>query len=553
MADLVKVKINNEAKLYPAGTVIETIAREYGEKDNVVNILATMNGKLYELHRKIKADCTIEFISTDTEIGNQAYKRSMTLLMLKAFYEVIGNKNIDKVVVQYSISKGYFCNYFGKIKLSESLLMQVENRMKELVEMKLPIRKRTINIESAKKIFKRHKMYDKYKLFEFKLSSEVNIYDIDGFEDYYYGFMAPNTEYLKYFKLYMYNDGFVLQMPTKNNPFSVPEFRPQDKIAGVLNEAVKWGSMIGISTAGDLNEQIVKENINDTILVQEALQEKKIAEIANKIADNKNVRFVMIAGPSSSGKTTFARRLGIQLQANGIRPYAIGVDDYYVNRDKSPKDVFGNNDYESLDAIDVKKLNEDMTDLLNGKRVEIPSFNFKTGKREYKGRYLQLEADDVLIIEGIHCLNDKLSYSLPVESKFKVYISALTQLNLDEHNRIATTDLRLIRRIVRDARTRGASAEETISMWSSVRRGEENNIFPYQETADVMFNSAMVYELAVLKQFAEPVLFGVPKDCREHLEAKRILKFLDYFIGVSSENVPENSLIREFIGGSCFN
>ena len=553
MADLVKVKIENEEKLYVAGTPIEEIAGEYGEKNNVVNILAVMNGKLCELHKKIRGNCTLEFISTGTAIGNQTYKRSVTLLMLKAFYEVIGNKNIEKVIVQNSISKGYYCEYAGKTVLTEELLAKVEECMHKYADAGLPIRKRTISKESAMEIFRRHKMYDKYKLFEFKLSSDVNIYDIDGFEDYYYGFMAPNTKYLKYFKLYKYNDGFVLQMPTKDEPTVVPDFNPQDKLAKVLNEAMNWGKMIGIRTVGDLNEQIVQENINDVILVQEALQEKKIADIADKIAENKNVRFVMIAGPSSSGKTTFAKRLSIQLKTHGLKPHPIGVDDYYLDRDKSPKDEFGNNDYESLKAIDVAKFNEDMTALLNGEAVEMPSFNFKTGKREYKGKFLQLGRNDILVIEGIHCLNDELSYSLPGESKFKIYISALTQLNIDEHNRIATTDLRLIRRIVRDARTRGASAKETIGMWQSVRRGEENNIFLYQETADVMFNSALVYELAVLKQFAEPALFSVPKDCSEYMEAKKILKFLDYFLGVSSENVPSNSLIREFIGGSCFN
>ena len=289
------------------------------------------------------------------------------------------------------------------------------------------------------------------------------------------------------------------------------------------------------------------------ILIQEALQEKKIAEIAGQIAARKNARFVMIAGPSSSGKTTFSHRLSVQLEALGLKPHPIAVDNYFVNRVDSPRDENGNYNYEALECLDIKQFNQDMTDLLLGKQVELPYYNFKKGIREYKGNYMQLGEGDILVIEGIHCLNDRLSYTLPADSKFKIYISALTQLNIDEHNRIPTTDGRLLRRMVRDARTRGASARDTIQMWPSVRRGEEENIFPFQEEADAMFNSALIYELAVLKQYAQPLLFAIPRNSEEWLEAKRLLKFLDYFIGVSSEDIPKNSILREFIGGSCLN
>ena len=375
---------------------------------------------------------------------------------------------------------------------------------------------------------------------------------MNEFEDYFYGYMVPDASYLKYFDLHLYDEGFILQMPELKAPTVVPPFRPLHKLFTVLKESSKWGDMLGIQTVGDLNEVVTRGNIQEMILVQEALQEKKIAEIAQQIVDRKSAKFILIAGPSSSGKTTFSHRLSVQLRANGLVPHPIAVDNYFVNREETPKDADGKYNYECLEAIDVKKFNEDLTDLLAGKEVELPEFNFKIGRREYHGNKKRLGEHDVLVIEGIHCLNDALTYQLPKENKFKIYISALTQLNIDEHNRIPSTDGRLLRRMVRDARTRGTSAKQTIAMWQSVRRGEEENIFPYQEEADVMFNSALIYELAVLKQYAEPVLFGIDKNCEEYIEAKRLLKFLDYFVGVGSEHVPTNSLLKEFIGGGCF-
>ena len=376
---------------------------------------------------------------------------------------------------------------------------------------------------------------------------------MNEFEDYYYGYMVPDASYLPYFELHLYDEGFVIQMPEKDAPTVVPPFRPQHKLFQVLKESTKWGDIQNIETVGALNDKITNGDIQDMILVQEAMQEKKIAEIAEMIANKSDIKFVLIAGPSSSGKTTFSHRLSIQLRANGLVPHPIAVDNYFVEREKTPKDKDGNYNFECLEAIDAELFNQDMLDLLSGKEVALPTFNFKTGKREYSGETKKLGEQDVLVIEGIHCLNDAMTYKLSKENKFKIYISALTQLNIDEHNRIPTTDGRLIRRMVRDARTRGASAKQTIAMWPSVRKGEEENIFPYQEDADVMFNSALIYELAVLKLYAEPILFGIEKDCEEYVEAKRLLKFLDYFIGVGSENIPANSLLREFVGGGCFN
>lgn len=401
-------------------------------------------------------------------------------------------------------------------------------------------------------MFRRHKMYDKEHLFEYRRVSKVNIYSINEFEDYYYGYMVPDTGYLPYFSLHLYGVGFAIQFPTVDCPEEVPPFEPREKLFHVQEEAVRWGDMQGIDTVAALNDMVTKHDMREVVLVQEAYQERKIGEIAREIAERKNVKFVLIAGPSSSGKTTFSHRLSIQLRVNGLTPHPIAVDNYFVNRENTPRDEDGNYNFECLEAIDTEQFNRDMDALLNGEQVCLPVFNFKTGKREYSSSPKQLGPQDVLVIEGIHCLNPKLTEHLKEENKFKIYISALTQLNIDEHNRIPTTDGRLIRRIVRDARTRGTSAQRTIAMWNSVRRGEEENIFPYQEEADVMFNSSLLYELAVLKQHVEPLLFGVDRNSPEYAEAKRLLKFFDYFVGIGSEHVPPNSLLREFIGGSCF-
>ena len=365
--------------------------------------------------------------------------------------------------------------------------------------------------------------------------------------------MPSSTGVLKYFNLQLHDKGFVINIPNKKTPDKAGTYVASPKLFNTLQEASEWGRMVDVDTVGALNDVICHGGITELILVQEALQEKKIAEIAASIASDRSRKFVMIAGPSSSGKTSFSHRLSIQLRTFGLKPHPIALDNYFKDRKDTPRDENGEYDFECLEAIDVEKFNEDMTKLLKGERIELPVFNFLKGAREYRGDFMQLEDDDILVIEGIHGLNDKLSYTLPRESKYKIYISALTQLNIDEHNRISTTDGRLIRRMVRDARTRGASAARTIAMWPSVRRGEDKYIFPFQEEADVMFNSALIYELAALKPFAESILFGIPKDAPEYVEAKRLLKFMDYFIGISIEDIPKNSLLREFVGGSIFN
>lgn len=547
-----KVVIAGETRMYPEGTTYREIVDESGTHTEAPVILVMVNGKLRELQKRLKSDCTLEFVTTKDHIGFETYKRSVCLVLLRAIYDVAGRENVDKVMIHYSVGNGYYFTMEGKAALDQDFLDKVKLQMHKLADECTPIGKRSVNTDEAVALFHKHRMYDKEKLFRFRRVSKVNIYNIGYYDDYFYGYMADHAGYVQYFDLKLYDEGFVLELPERKNPSVIPPFQPQDKIFHVQKESQEWAEKMDISYVGDLNDRITKEGISNILLVQEALQEAKISDIAQRIVSEGNKKFIMIAGPSSSGKTSFSHRLSIQLTAHGMKPHPIGVDNYFKNREDTPFDEFGEKNYECLEAIDVEQFNKDMLALLNGERVELPVFNFKTGLREYKGDFLKLGKDDVLVIEGIHGLNDKLSYALPAESKFKIYISALTQLNIDEHNRIPTTDGRLIRRIVRDARTRGTSAKETIARWPSVRRGEEANIFPYQEEADVMFNSALVYELACLKVYAEPLLFGIDKSEPEYLEAKRLLKFLDYFISVPSEDIPHNSLLREFVGGSCF-
>lgn len=547
---MIQLKIDTQIKTYSEDVTWQVVAEEYQKEYADEILLVQVNGKLQELQEKIR-EGEVQFITARQKPGISAYKRSATLLMLKAFYAVAGPENVEKVIVDFSIGKGFFVEARGNFTLSQELLEQVKAKMQEYVDQEIPILKRSISTDDAIERFHRHRMYDKERLFRYRRVSRVNVYSIDGFEDYFYGYMVPNTKYIRYFDLKLYEYGFVLMLPSMLAPTVLPQFAPLPKLFHTLADSSLWGQRLDLETVGALNDKIAEGDMSHLILIQEALQEKRIAEIAAQIAERKTAKIVMIAGPSSSGKTTFSHRLSVQLEAIGLKPHPIAVDNYFVNRIDSPRDENGNYNYEILECLDVEQFNQDMQALLRGEQVELPYYNFKKGEREYKGDFLKLGKEDILVIEGIHCLNDRLSYSLPRESKFKIYISALTQLNIDEHNRIPTTDGRLLRRMIRDARTRGTSARDTIRMWPSVRKGEEENIFPYQEEADAMFNSALIYELAVLKQYVEPLLFGIPKNCPEYTEAKRLLKFLDYFIGVSSEDIPKNSILREFIGGSC--
>ena len=554
---------------------LEAIAdrfKDYYEDDIILGIV---NDRLRELNKQIKSDCELSFVTTADRDGRRTYRRSVVLLLQRAIYDVYGS--MTQLHVMHSLGEGYYCQLEKAVECADSqqekynedtdLQGSRENSEKSVtehdidrivcsmysfVEKDLPITKHSAKTQYAEQIFKEKGLHDKERLLHYRRSSRVNLYELDGVVDYFYGFMAPSTGMLKYFDIVPYENGFVLLFPGANSR-SVEPLVTSNKLFHTLDDSREWSKMLGIGTIGSLNDAIAAGRGQEIMLLQEALMEQKIGNLAAQIASDDKKKFVMIAGPSSSGKTSFANRLSIQLIAKGRKPHPLSLDDYYVDREFCPKHPDGSFDFECLESIDVKLFNEDMNRLLKGEAVDMPSFNFKTGKREYRGRKLTLGADDILVIEGIHGLNDRLSQLIPPEHKFKIYISALTQLNIDEHNPLSTTDERLIRRIVRDARTRGTNAMETIAMWPSVRKGERENIFPFQEQADVMFNSALVYELAVLKVYAEPLLFGIERDCPEYLEAKRLLKLLDYFLPMPADGIPNNSLLREFVGGSCFN
>ena len=547
-----KLTILGKEREYQEGTTLFTISKELEAEYTHPILLAMVNGRLKELRKSPKDGDVVEFVTMASETGIRAYRRGIILVLMKAIYKVLGANGLEKVRIEHTIGDGIYGELDGDVCANEETLCLVKQEMERIVAADVLFDKKTINTEEACKIFHEHRMFAKEKLFGYRRASRTNLYSLGGFEDYFYGYMPYSAGVLKTFDLFPYDQGFILLLPSKEAPDILPEFKERRKFFDVLQEGSKWGRIMGVETVGDINDVLARGGLQDLILVQEAFMEKKIGDIAAQIKERGNVKFVMIAGPSSSGKTTFSHRLSIQLKTLGMKPHPIAVDDYFVNREDTPKHPDGSYNFECLGAIDIELFNNDMTALLAGEAVELPSFNFKTGKREYKGNIKKLGPDDILVIEGIHGLNDALSYKLPTESKFKIYISALTQLNIDEHNRIPTTDARMLRRIVRDARTRGAAAVDTIRMWPSVRKGEEENIFPFQESADAMFNSALIYELVLLKQFAEPLLFCVPKEATEYTEAKRLLKFLDYFLGADCENVPKNSIIREFIGGSCF-
>lgn len=549
---MISFGLNGITKEVEKGTTYEQLAKACQSDYEHRIALAVVNGKIRELTKTVEEGDKITFLTYRDSAGHKAYVRTATMIMMKAMQDVMIADKPEKVKVEFAIGKGYYISIVSKHVVTDETAKRVQARMQEIVDACIPVQKQSLPKDDAIALFAEHGMTDKVKLFRFRRGSSINVYNIGDYYDYYYGYMLPDTGYVTYFSVGAYENGLILNLPDKGQPDELFEFVPREKLFHTLRQADEWGSKMGIDTVGDLNCQICEGKLNDLILVQEAFQERRIGEIAHEISERGGVKFVMIAGPSSSGKTTFSHRLSIQLRTHGLTPHPIALDDYFVNREDTPLDENGDYNFECLGALDVELFNQDMSRLLAGEEVELPTFNFKTGHREYKGNKKKLGPDDILVIEGIHGLNDKLSYSLPNESKFKIYISALTSLNVDDHNRIPTTDGRLLRRIVRDARTRGSSAKRTIQMWPSVRRGEEENIFPFQESADVFFNSALIYELAVLKQFAEPLLFSITPEEPEYHEAKRLLKFLEYFLGVSSEHLPNNSIVREFAGGSCF-
>lgn len=545
------VTIGNETKEVANGITFEKLANQCQDsyQDRIALVMA--DGKMRELGRTIEKDCQVSFLTLKDSAGHKAYVRTATLMLMKAIADTPGLSGA-KAKVEYTIGNGYYVDIRDHEAIDEATAALIEEKMRALSEKNLEIIKKAYPTKDAIALFEKQGMKDKVKLFKYRKGSNINVYELDGYFDYYYGYMLPRTGYVSHFQVLPYEGGLILNLPNPMQSDTLVEFKPRTKLFRTLKQADAWGDTMGVDSVGDLNNKICNGEIHDLVLVQEAFQERRIGEIAKEIAERPGVKFVMIAGPSSSGKTTFSHRLSIQLRTYGLKPHPIALDDYFVDREKTPRDEKGDYNFECLEALDIELFNRNMVDLLAGKEVHLPTFNFMTGKSEFKGNIKKLGPDDILVLEGIHGLNDKMSYALPVESKYKIYISALTTLNIDDHNRIPTTDGRLLRRMVRDARTRGASAKRTIQMWPSVRRGEEENIFPFQEQADAFFNSASIYELAALKQYAEPLLYEIDESEPEYQEAKRLLKFLEYFLGFGTDHLPNNSIVREFAGGSCF-
>ena len=548
---MIKATVNQSIYEVKEGTTLSDLAKQVQLPQEPIILLAYMDGKLRELFTPMTKDCHVRFVTLKEQAGYMAYKRTATLMFLKACEDLLGTGATTKIALDYSIGNSIFCDFLEDRVIDEAFARSIQKRMEELAKANLPITKRSLDTDQAAKYFDRIGFKGKKELFQFRRESKMNIYSLDGYDNYFYGYMAPSTGYISAFLVSAYQHGVVLQIPKRKQTEEIVPFTPQPKLFHVMQRSREWTKTMGVDTVGALNDVITHGNINHLILLQEGLQEKLLADIADEIV-SKNKRIILIAGPSSSGKTTFSHRLSIQLQIAGLTPHPVSMDDYFLDRELSPRDENGNYNFETIASLDVDLLTKHINQLLDGEEIDVPSYNFITGKREYHGHKLKIGEKDVLVMEGIHGLNGTLTNEIPEDAKYRIYVSALNQINLDEHNRIPSSDGRLLRRIVRDAMTRGNDARETISRWDSVRKGEEDNIFPYQEEADVMFNSAQIYEIAVLKQYAEPLLFSVPIDCPEYQEAKRLLKFLEYFLNIPSEAIPKTSLLREFIGGSCF-
>lgn len=548
----IKVNLENEGSFqYEKGISLEEISYDFQKNESYQIVAAIVDNQLRELSHSLNEDCDVKFINECSPIGARIYQRSLSFIFIRACMELFSG---CRVSVEHSLSKGLYCEVHYKRQIDETDIQRIEDRMKEIVEEDVPLTKSRIPVDEAIDIFREYGQMGKVNLMKYREKPYINIYQCGWLKNYFYGYMVPSTGYMKKFKLKFYSPGIIIQLPTKEANGQIPNFEEQPKLFKVFRETEKWGEILEIDHVATLNDLIVTRKEGEFIRIAEALHEKKIAQIADTITEHiDEKKLILIAGPSSSGKTTFSKRLEIQLKVNGLKPVSISLDDYFVNREDTPLDDKGEFDFEALNAIDLELFNRDLERILAGEEVEIPTFNFHLGKREYRGNKIKINKDQPLILEGIHCLNDKLTESIPRNKKFKIYISALTQLNIDEHNRIPTTDTRLIRRLVRDSKFRSNDANRTLSLWQSVRRGEEKNIFPFQEEADVMFNSALFYELSVLKKYAEPLLRQVDTTSPYHAEAKRLLKFLNYFVNLEKEeDVPKTSILREFIDGGSF-
>ncbi len=551
MNEILKVKIIKTGKTieYPKGITLESIAKEHAELYSSKIVAAKVNNDIRELFKPLERDAEVDFIDLTVEDGVKIYQRGLMFLTFVASKEIFPNKMMK---VRHSLGKGLYCE-FEKWVPSEKDLKKLKLKMRELVEKDIPFIKEELYKFDALELFEKYGLKDKIELLKYRTKSTINVYWCGKYFNYYYGHMVPSTSYVDLFDVVKLNSGFVLVHPDITVPNSLPEYVPQPKMAKAYEDREKWAKIVDMETVGDLNKIVANKRSKELIMMCELLHEKEISKIADDIVAKGNVRLVLISGPSSSGKTTFSKRLALQLRVNGLEPKPISLDDYFVERDKTPIGQDGNPDFESINALDLELFNHDLNAMFKGKEVEIPKFNFKTGKREYKGDLIKPNEKTILIVEGIHGLNPTLTSKVDDSFKYKIYVSALTQMNLDGDNRIPTTDVRIVRRMVRDYNFRGHDALKTLEMWPSVRMGEEKNIFPYQEEADIMFNSSIPYELAVLKSFVTPILLQVDNSSSKYSQARRLIRFLDYFLPIIDFDViPSTSILREFIGESYF-
>ena len=543
-----QIEYNNIIIDVKNGTTVNQLLSEEIQKAKCKIIACKFNNEIKSLNYKIKTDGKVELINLKDKDGMRVYRRGLVYIISKAFSEVYPN---SLLTINYQLSNAMFCTV-DNLSITKEVIANVNKRVKEIIDSNLPIEKRFMTKEEAVEFYKKEKTLKGKLQLDLKQKKEVTLYFCENYYNYFYGVLPITTGFAEAYEIVPYANGFLIRYPNRENPYELTKFNDTPKLFKTLEDYEELHKILNINTLYILNSIIKDKKIEEYILLDEALHEKKIGAIADNIAKNKNIKLVAIAGPSSSGKTTFAKRLELQLKLNGLKPVTISVDNYFVEREETPLDKDGNYDFESINAIDTKLLNQDLVKLLNGEEIEAPTFNFHTGHKEYRGNKMRLNTDEVLIMEGIHCLNDELTYLIPKEQKYKIYISCLTVLNIDYYNRISTTDSRLIRRLVRDYQFRGYNAAHTIQMWPSVNRGEFKNIFKFQEEADVMFNSSLIYELSVLKKYAIPLLKEVENNSPLYSEAKRLISMLSYFEDIPDDAVPTHSLLREFIGGSIF-
>jgi len=547
-----EIKINFDGgaeRVFPTCTTTLQIIEAVGPRTEHAIVAARFNNKILGLRTPLKIDGTLGFVTLDTADGMSVYRRSLTFILIRAAREIFANPS---VYVRHSLSDGYYCEIDLGRTLELEDLLKLETRMREIVAGDEPFVRHEVSVQEALDIFQKDGQVDKVSVLKFRTEPTVNIYSLGKFNDYFYGCLAPSSGYIKYFELRYYPPGFILRFPVHEEPEHIPQFIEQKKMAEVFREYVRWGQILGIARVGDIDKIVSEGEASETVRIAEALHEKKIAQMADMIQSKITLpRLVLISGPSGSGKTTFSKRLAIQMRVNGMKYVALSLDNYFLDREETPKDDTGEYDFEAPEAIDIELLNKQLLELLAGHEVNVPRFNFKEGRRTGYRKF-QLDKDEILILEGIHALNPILTPSIPSIMKFRIYVSALSQLNVDNHNRVPTTDTRKLRRIVRDHLFRGYKAMDSLLTWQSVRRGEDQYIFPYQEEADVMFNSSLVYEHCVLKGYAERLLSAITDDVPEYAEARRLLRFLSYFLTIKAEEVPRNSILREFIGGSVF-